>query len=340
MTALMRSRGTRPRNSGSRSSRVASPGAIGVAVVTLAQFVVGIGDPIGVGYVASGAALFFAAVGLVVVSGWARQVNLGQYGFLGVGAWVAGALPGVPFALRVLIGGAAAAALAVPVGLAASRLRGLALGALTLLVGLTLWSLGNVPSVMRLVDGGVFTGVRVDRPAGFTGDQAYALLSIVVAGAALALVLALRRSRTGQAMAGLGTPRALVAAGWSPRWLVVAAFVISAGLAGAGGVLLAANYGALSPTDIVPFNSLVLYAFLFVGGAARPAAAVLAAVIIAGSTAAGSSAASTALVGGLALAAGGALLPDGFLERIDRRVRTRRHRRAAVAEAVALEVTT
>jgi ABC-type branched-subunit amino acid transport system permease subunit len=323
-----------------RDALTRSPAAIAVTLVAAALFAVGIGDPIGVGYVASGAALFFAAAGLVVVSGWARQVNLGQYGFLGVGAWVAGALPGVPFLLRVLIGGAAAAALAVPVGLAASRLRGLALGALTLLVGLTLWNLGNVPSVMRLVDGGVFTGVRVDRPAGFTGDQAYALLSVAIAGAALVLVLALRRTRTGQAMAGLSTSRrALVAAGWSPRWLVVTAFVISAGLAGAGGVLLAANYGALSPTDIVPFNSLVLYAFLFVGGAARPAAAVLAAVIIAGSTAAGSSAASTALVGGLALAAGGALLPEGFLERIDRRVRTRRGRHA-VAEPVALEGTT
>ena len=325
----------------SRAKAVVSPGAIGVAVLTAALFLVGIGDPIGVGYVASGAALVFAAAGLVVVSGWARQVNLGQYGFLGVGAWVAGALPGVPFPLRVLIGGTAAAALAVPVGLAASRLRGLALGALTLLVGLTLWNLGNVPSVMRLVDGGVFTGVRVDRPAGFTGDQAYAVLSTVAAVATLALVLALRRTRTGQAMAGLSTSRrALVAAGWSPRWLVVAAFVISAGLAGAGGVLLAANYGALSPTDIMPFNSLVLYAFLFVGGATRPAAAVLAAVIIAGSTAAGSSAASTALVGGLALAAGGALLPEGFLERIDGRLRTRRHRRASIAEAVAVEATT
>ena len=84
--------------------------------------------------------LGIVGLSLVVLTGWAGQVSLGQYAFVAVGAVVAGGATsrgGVPFLLAVPLGAVAAAAVAVLVGLPALRVKGLFLGVATFALAVT-----------------------------------------------------------------------------------------------------------------------------------------------------------------------------------------------------------
>ena len=303
----------------SRRRWLPRPSQIEVTVFAGIAVWFGLADPLNVVYVSLGAAILLSALGLVVVSGWARQVNLAQYGFVGVGAYAASSAEGLPFPLRMLIGAAAAAVLAIPVGIAASRLAGLALGALTLVVGLTLWSLGRSPEVMARIGGDTFIGATVSRPSMLSSDRAYMVFALLVAGVAVVVVVALRRTRTGMALAALDLgDRGLGSIGYESRSLVITGFVVSAAFAGLGGVILGAGLGGVNANDILPFNSVVLYAFLFNAGASRPAAAVLTASTIPFVTALALPGYLLPLLGGVGLVIAGSFTPEGFLNVVDR----------------------
>ena len=74
-------------------------------------------------------------VSLVILTGWAGQISLGHFGFVAVGAAVAGNLAanvGLPFPVAVIGGTLAAGVVAVAVGLPALRIQGLFLAVTTL----------------------------------------------------------------------------------------------------------------------------------------------------------------------------------------------------------------
>lgn len=264
--------------------------------------------------VAAGAGVFLAGLGVVVATGWARQANLGQLGFVGIGAYAAAWLDGWPWLVRVVAAGCAAGAAAVPIGLAASRLRGMALGALTLLGGVTVWSLARTPAVMDRVGGDTATGVVLRPPSWAAADTAYALVAVALSLVGLAAVLGMRRTRSGRAMAALSADqRALVSSGWQPGRLVLAAFVTSAALGGVGGVVMGTGYGSLSVADIDPLRSLVLFAQVMVLGSACTAAPALAAVVLAAFVVWDLPAGWLAIVSGFGLVVSGATMPDGLL---------------------------
>src|SRR6202008_2816256 len=76
-----------------------------------------------------------AGVSLVVLTGWAGQISLGQFAFVGVGAGVAGALithAGADLFVAVLAATLTGAVAAVLVGIPALRIRGLFLAVVTL----------------------------------------------------------------------------------------------------------------------------------------------------------------------------------------------------------------
>src|SRR3954452_11666602 len=78
------------------------------------------------------------AVSLVILTGWAGQISLGQYGLVGIGAAAAGGLIGrhnVDFFAAIGIGIAAGAITAVIIGLPAVRMQGLYLAVTTLAFG-------------------------------------------------------------------------------------------------------------------------------------------------------------------------------------------------------------
>jgi len=266
--------------------------------------------------------VFIAGLGVVVTTGWARQPNLGQLGFVGVGAYAAAWLDGWPWVVRLIGAGVAAAIASIPVGLAAVHVRGLALGALTLLFGVTIWSLGLTPSVMERVGGSNSSGVILRAPPWADTDERFALVALVVAVVALAAVLGFRRSRTGRAMAGLAVaPRALVADGWQPPGLVLAAFMVSAALGGMAGLVIGTSYGSLSAVDIDPFRSLLVFAQIAVLGASFTVAPALTAGLLALFVIWDLPATWLGIVSGLGLVLAGATMPNGYLAPRPRRRR-------------------
>ena len=80
--------------------------------------------------------LLFAlvALSLTVLTGWAGQLSLGQFGFVGLGAFTTAALhtAGIPFGFGVLVGGIVGVLAAVVIGLPALRVKGLFLAVTTL----------------------------------------------------------------------------------------------------------------------------------------------------------------------------------------------------------------
>src|SRR5207248_252596 len=78
------------------------------------------------------------AVSLVVLTGWAGQISLGQFGLVGAGAAAAGGLVAnhnIDFFAALAIGISAGVLVAVVIGLPAVRIQGLYLAVTTLAFG-------------------------------------------------------------------------------------------------------------------------------------------------------------------------------------------------------------
>ncbi len=111
-------------------------------IVTGLVAVIGAPFVLNVGYVIKASAIFaFSIIGLslVVLTGWAGQISLGQMAIVGIGAAVSATCTSrwnVDLTLGLLIGGCAGAVVAFAVGVPALRLRGLYLAVTTFALGL------------------------------------------------------------------------------------------------------------------------------------------------------------------------------------------------------------
>ncbi len=212
-------------------------------------------------------AVLYAVVGLslLVLTGWAGLVSLGQFAFAAVGGWVALAL-GLPVLVALPVGALAGGIVALVVGLPALRLRGLALAISTLALGVSVSLVLVNPRYL----GSVVTG-DVDRPVVLgldLDDQRVAFyLAILVLGLAIAAVLGLRRSRTGRVLlASRENEVAVESLGVSLVRARLTAFAISGTMAAAAGVLFAYQQGGVRPDSFSPDVSLTLFAYVVMGG--------------------------------------------------------------------------
>ena len=152
------------------------------------------------------------ALSLVVLTGWAGEISLGQMAFVAVGAAVGASLTarlGWDLALGLLGAGVVGAALAALIGLPVLRRRGLTLAVITLAFGLatTAWLLS--PRIFG--DGTRFDWLpppRVERPHLFgvidvNTESRYYVLCLVALALVIAAVVGIRRSRTGRALVAI-----------------------------------------------------------------------------------------------------------------------------------------
>jgi branched-chain amino acid transport system permease protein len=155
-----------------------------------------------------GIVILFAMVGisLVVLTGWAGQVSLGQVAFFGIGAGVAGYLSatrGWDISAACLGGALAGTLAAIAIGLPALRIKGLFLAVVTLAFALCTSSyLLNPEFVTWLPTGFVprtplFGRINLDTETRFYELCVAALLLVIGA------VRGLRSSRTGRAIIGV-----------------------------------------------------------------------------------------------------------------------------------------
>ncbi|MFE0646157.1 ATP-binding cassette domain-containing protein [Streptomyces sp. NPDC058877] len=249
-------------------------------------------------------ALAVILLSLVLVAGRGGQIALGQAAYAGLGALFTALLAaaGIPLLLALGLAVPAVAAAGLLTGWPAIRRHGLALALATLAVGVAV-------SRFVLTQPYATAGLSLGRPAGFSDDRAFYALELTVLAGCLALVAALRRGRTGRALAALRDhePGAEAAGVPAPR-LKVLVFVLGAALAALGGGLLGMGLRAFDPEAYDPIRGLLWFAAVLVLGADSLLTPLAAAALLT-TLDAGSQAGAAAVLIGLLAALTGRLPP-------------------------------
>ena len=221
--------------------------------------------------VTASAVMINAIIGLslLVLTGWAGQISLGQFAIAGVGAYVAAvasAGAGVNMLVALLLGAVSGAAAAVVIGLPALRLRGLLLAVMTLAFALAV-------SDVLLSDNylGAHLPQAVQRPVLLgidLGDETsfYYFTAIVLGLVALAVV-GMRRSRIARVLIACRENESAAQSLAINRTRVrLTAFAISGALAGLGGALLAFDQRGVDPLAFAPEASIAVFLMVVIGG--------------------------------------------------------------------------
>jgi len=231
----------------------------------------------------------FAVIGLslVVLSGWAGQISLGQMAFVAIGAAVSAKCTitwNVDITLALVAGGVAGAVAAFVVGLPALRLRGLYLAVTTLVFALAVnsWFLNRqffdwIPQerVERLP---LFGRIDISTPTRF-----YVFTLTVLSLVFLAL-RGVRHSRTGRAIVALRENElAAQAFSVSPVPVKLTAFTLSGAVAGVAGGLFVHLSQSFDLTSYTAQESLNVFTAAVVGGLGSLFGGVLGAVFLRGS---------------------------------------------------------
>jgi ABC-type branched-subunit amino acid transport system ATPase component/ABC-type branched-subunit amino acid transport system permease subunit len=229
------------------------------------------------------------AVSLVVLSGWAGQVSLGQFALVGIGAAVAGGLAtrlDADFFVTLVAAGAAGAVAALLIGIPALRMQGLYLAVVTLAFAATVrtfvLSRDYFGDVLPASDARISRPVLWDRVDTSSGTAYY---YVCLTGLVLAVLVArgLRRSRSGRLFLGVrDNVRAAQSYGVSPTATRLAAFAASGFLAAVAGALFSYQQGSLDPQSFSLELSIEAFVFTVVGGLAGVGPAVAGAVVFEG----------------------------------------------------------
>ena len=231
-------------------------------------------------------ALIFAvaALSVVVITGWTGQTSLAQVTFMGVGAFTVARLMaprvGLPLYLAAPAGVLAAALFSVVIGLPALRLRGVYLAIVTLGFAQVMQDAVFNNSTITESQNGLTVARPVLGRLDLTSEHTlYYLLLGVLVGCCL-VVWAMRRSSLGRSMISLRTTEV----GASVRGIdlvstKLAAFSISAALAGLAGVLYALEVQSVGPAPFNPLQSIFLLGLVVIAGQRTIAAALAAGLL-------------------------------------------------------------
>ena len=221
-----------------------------------------------------------AAVGLVLLSivvltGYAGQLSLGQFALAGIGALIAGRVAEElrwPFELVLLAGTLGAAVVGGIFAFPALRTRGVSLAVVTLGLGLCVQ---EVVLFNADVVGGL-NGTPVGTPSLFGWDIGYidhparyagvTVVAFVLAGLAVANI---RRSRAGRRLVAIRTnERAASALGISVLESKIFAFMLSAAIAGLGGIFIGFQGPSVVYSGFDPLSSINAVGYAVIGGVA------------------------------------------------------------------------
>ena len=226
------------------------------------------------------------AMSLVVLTGWAGQVSLGQVAFFAIGAAVAGKLIvtwSVDLLVAVPVAGVVGALVAVLVGLPALRFGGFYLAVTTFAFALasTAYFLDRayfdwVPSP-RIPRQPLLGRVDIDSPTRIY----YVMLAALVL--ALIALRGIRHSRTGRVLVALRDNEPAVAAyGVDVVRAKLTAFAVSGFTASAAGALFVVHQQAFGSSPYAPAQNLTIFAMAVVGGISSLPGALLGALYVLG----------------------------------------------------------
>jgi branched-chain amino acid transport system permease protein len=228
------------------------------------------------------------------------QLTLGNAGFMSVGAYTAALMAttsGLSFWLTIPTGAIVAALVAVPLGYACLRLRGVYLAIATLGFTETVrvimqnWeftggALGvkNIPNINKSLQRALQGGMD-EAPFGLTFDRLANIIVLLgialLVGLAIAFVIKQGRGRVGRAYAAIRTDQiAASAMGINTTYYKVLAFVQGAFLAGLAGGLTAHTTYFIGPTDFGFSRAVEMLTYVVVGGSGVPLGPILGAAVL------------------------------------------------------------
>lgn len=207
--------------------------------------------------------------------GTTRYLSLATSAFFGLGAYTGAlALESLPWVAVVVAGAAVATVVAVVMGAAVLHLRGTYFAVLTF--GMTELIRHAITYWEKQVTGTVGR-VLVTVPE---RDTVYFTVLALAAGALL-LSIAVRRSRFGLAMAGIGSDEVRAQTlGVDTRLVKIAGFALTAAVAGAVGAAMSVRWTYIDPGTVFnPFIGFQTVLIALVGGAATLWGPLIAAVV-------------------------------------------------------------
>ncbi len=235
------------------------------------------------------AAVATVAISLVLLTGWAGHVSLGQMAFAAIGGaaggWVTQSLQ-LDLAVGLLVGGLTGAVVAVMVGIPAARAGGLTLAVITLsMASATLYWLLNpeffswVPRGRFQHDPHIFGWILID------SERSFYVLALAVLAVSMAMLRGIRHSRTGRVLIALReNPRAAESYGISATRTMLSAFAFSGFVAAIAGVVYVHHQRGLSTViggnPFSPEASLRVFAIAVIGGLGSIPGAVLGTVYV------------------------------------------------------------
>ncbi|HZT67819.1 MAG TPA: ABC transporter permease [Acidimicrobiales bacterium] len=284
---LFYGRGLKEVRSSIRSVTASAPtgGWARAAVTAGALLLVGLLLPIGVHGsglrdISSGLVYAAIAVTLVVLTGWAGQISLAQFSFVGVGAFAAGHLGGAHgdgFLWAAVVGALIAVPLGVIVGLPSIRLSGLFLALATMAFALLL---DNLVFIRGSISGG-YTGLTVSRPRifgiSFVSDLSFYYLALglfAVYGIGATL---LRRGPIGRRLQMIrDAPLGASTFGVNLTLTKLVVFAVCGAAAAFAGAFFGALRLTVDPNDFAFQQSLQLLLLVVLGGRALVGGALIA----------------------------------------------------------------
>ena len=224
---------------------------------------------------------------LVVLTGFVGQVSFCQYSFAAIGAFTVGSLVGGhgwSFWPALVLGVVFSVAVGVLVGIPALRLSGLFLAILTIAVALFFDKFLLAPGTWDGFSGGI-SSWTVSRPSflgmSLAGSYPFYLFTLCVFLVAVLGVWNLSRSKTGRVLRAIRNSEiAAATSGVNLTAWKLAAFGVSAGLAGLAGGLLAAGIGSVSAGAFTFQQSLAVFAIAIVVGVRSVGAAAVGGIFL------------------------------------------------------------
>ncbi|HYD10815.1 MAG TPA: ABC transporter permease [Acidimicrobiales bacterium] len=227
-------------------------------------------------------------VSLVMLTGWAGQISLGQFGFAGIGALVTAgmAVRGWDFFACLAMAGLLGAVAAVLIGLPALRIQGPFLAVTTLSFAFTVQYFFLNPSYFDwwLPASGEF----VTRPKlyGFfstTSDIRYYFVCLTFLVMSLLLARSMRRNRFGRILIGVrDNSKGVQAYGVSVARTKLAAFAISGFVAAVAGGLFTYYLQSVDATVYNAARSINVFTVVVIGGLTSLPGALLGATYVEG----------------------------------------------------------
>jgi ABC-type branched-subunit amino acid transport system ATPase component/ABC-type branched-subunit amino acid transport system permease subunit len=233
----------------------------------------------------SGVVLAIAGLSLNVLLGYAGQISLGQFAFVGVGAFTTGIVTGVtdlrlPWMVALLASAGMGALLAFLVGLPALRLRGLYLAVVTISV-----AYAASESLFRVESIGGGSAGKVVPPPYFGSHALSTSVSVLSIGLVLLVVVwqvdvNLTRSRLGRAFRVLKSDETVAASfGVDVAKYKLIAFSLSGAIAGIAGCLDGTAFGTVTGQSFSYAQSLQLLVIVVLGGLGSRGGIVTAAIL-------------------------------------------------------------